>query len=283
MDLSNENVIHVKKDGIEYLQFRRLLEYKDRINHAYSLGTNVNFRTSRANGELSKEEFLNTLNDYDKLCKSIGCDYKNIVKGIQKHTDNVKIISEKINKNAPDFGQKEYENTDGLITNKTNLVLSSTSSDCISLLFYDPVKNVIANVHSGWRGTLKKISIKTVEKMVKEFGCNPEDIICCICPSIRKCHFEVGEDVKEQFEKEFQDLGEDNLKEIIEKKDKEKKYNIDTVLINKIILERKGLKMENIVDSKICTMCNPKVLHSYRFEKENYGLNTALIELKEKM
>ena len=283
MDLSNENVIHVKKDGVEYLQFRRLLEYKDRINHAYSLGTNVNFRTSRANGELSKEEFLNTLNDYDKLCKSIGCDYKNIVKGIQKHTDNVKIISEKINKNAPDFGQKEYENTDGLITNKTNLVLSSTSSDCISLLFYDPVKNVIANVHSGWRGTLKKISIKTVEKMVKEFGCNPEDIICCICPSIRKCHFEVGEDVKEQFEKEFQDLGEDNLKEIIEKKDKEKKYNIDTVLINKIILERKGLKMENIVDSKICTMCNPKVLHSYRFEKENYGLNTALIELKEKM
>ena len=283
MDLSNENVIHVKKDGVEYLQFRRLLEYKDRINHAYSLGTNVNFRTSRANGELSKEEFLNTLNDYDKLCKSIGCDYKNIVKGIQKHTDNVKIISEKINKNAPDFGQKEYENTDGLITNKTNLVLSSTSSDCISLLFYDPVKNVIANVHSGWRGTLKKISIKTVEKMVKEFGCNPEDIICCICPSIRKCHFEVGEDVKEQFEKEFQDLGEDNLKEIIEEKDKEKKYNIDTVLINKIILERKGLKMENIVDSKICTMCNPKVLHSYRFEKENYGLNTALIELKEKM
>ena len=283
MDLSNENVIHVKKDGVEYLQFRRLLEYKDRINHAYSLGTNVNFRTSRANGELSKEEFLNTLNDYDKLCKSIGCDYKNIVKGIQKHTDNVKIISEKINKNAPDFGQKEYENTDGLITNKTNLVLSSTSSDCISLLFYDPVKNVIANVHSGWRGTLKKISIKTVEKMVKEFGCNPEDIICCICPSIRKCHFEVGEDVKEQFEKEFQDLGEDNLKEIIEKKDKEKKYNIDTVLINKIILKRKGLKMENIVDSKICTMCNPKVLHSYRSEKENYGLNTALIELKEKM
>lgn len=283
MDLSNENVIHVKKDGIEYLQFRRLLEYKDRINHAYSLGTNVNFRTSRANGELSKEEFLNTLNDYDKLCKSIGCDYKNIVKGIQKHTDNVKIISEKINKNAPDFGQKEYENTDGLITNKTNLVLSSTSSDCISLLFYDPVKNVIGNVHSGWRGTLKKISIKTVEKMVKEFGCNTEDIICCICPSIRKCHFEVGEDVKEQFEKEFQDLGEDKLKEIIEKKDKEKKYNIDTVLINKIILERKGLKTKNIIDSKICTMCNPKVLHSYRFEKENYGLNTALIELKEKM
>ena len=36
MDLSNENVIHIKKGTIEYLQFRRLLDYKDILNHAYS-------------------------------------------------------------------------------------------------------------------------------------------------------------------------------------------------------------------------------------------------------
>ena len=280
MDLSNENVVHIKKDGIEYLQFRKLLEYKDIINHAYSLGINMDFRTSRANGELSKEEYEKTLKDYDKLCKSIGCDYRNLVKGIQKHTNNVKIVSEKINKDAPDFRCKEYENIDGLITNKTNIVLASTSSDCISLLFFDPAKKVIANVHSGWKGTLQRISIKTVEKMVNEFNCKPEDIIVCICPSIRKCHFEVEQDVKNKFEEEFQDLGIDNLKEIIEEKIPNKKWNIDTVLINKIILERKGLKEENIIDSEICTMCNPEILHSYRAERENYGLNTALIELK---
>ena len=82
MDLSNENVIHIKKDGIEYLQFRKLLEYRDIINHAYSLGTNMDFRTSRENGELSKEEYTNSLNNYDKLCTSIGCNYKNLVKSI---------------------------------------------------------------------------------------------------------------------------------------------------------------------------------------------------------
>ena len=26
-DLSNENVIHIVKDGVQYLQFRRLLKY----------------------------------------------------------------------------------------------------------------------------------------------------------------------------------------------------------------------------------------------------------------
>ena len=280
MDLSNENVIHVKKDGVEYLQFRRLLEYKDIINHAYSLGTNVDFRTSRANREVSKDEYANSLNNYDKLCRTIGCDYKRLVKGIQKHTNNVKTVSEKINKDTPDFRCKEYENVDGLITNKNKLILASTSADCISLLFFDPVKEVIANVHSGWKGTLQRISVKTVEKMVNEFNCNPEDIIVCICPSIRKCHFEVEKNVKDMFEKEFQDLGEENLKEIIEEKVLDKKWNIDTVFINEIILEREGIKKENILDSKICTMCNPGILHSYRVERENYGLNTALIELK---
>ena len=280
MDLSNENVIHVKKDGVEYLQFRRLLEYKDIINHAYSLGTNVDFRTSRANSELSKDEYANSLNNYDKLCRTIGCDYKRLVKGIQKHTNNVKTVSEKINKDTPDFRCKEYENVDGLITNKNKLILASTSSDCISLLFFDPVKKVIANVHSGWKGTLQRISVKTVEKMVNEFNCNSEDIIVCICPSIRKCHFEVEKNVKDMFEKEFQDLEQENLKEIIEEKVLDKKWNIDTVFINEIILEGEGIKKENILDSKICTMCNPGILHSYRVERENYGLNTALIELK---
>ena len=41
-----ENVIHIKKDGVEYLQFKRLLEYKDKINHVYTLGVDWNFRTA---------------------------------------------------------------------------------------------------------------------------------------------------------------------------------------------------------------------------------------------
>ena len=51
MDLSNDNVIHVKKGQVEYLQFRKLLEYKDIVTHAYTLGKNVNFRTAKANKE----------------------------------------------------------------------------------------------------------------------------------------------------------------------------------------------------------------------------------------
>lgn len=278
MDLSNENVIHVKKDGMEYLQFRKLLEYKDKINHAYSLGINLNFRTAKPNKQrLTDEQYSKAINCYKKLCSNLNTNYINVVKTNQEHTDEIKVVKQKINKSEPDFNLNEYEKTDGLMTNNKNLILSTTNADCILLLFYDPNKNVIANVHSGWRGTLQRIAQKTVKKMIFEFGCNPQDIICCICPSIRKCHFEVEQEVKGLFEEEFKELK--LINQWIEEKEQNKKWNIDTVFINKEMLRQQGLRQENIIDSGICSVCESELIHSFRVEKQDYGLNTALIEL----
>lgn len=280
-NLSNENVIHIIKDGVQYLQFRKLLEYDNIIKHAYSLGTDLNFRTAKINKEdLPRNEYDKAIDSYKKICNSLNVDHKNIVKTNQEHTDNIKVVKKKINKEFMDINLEEYKETDGMITNKQNLMLSTTNADCILLLFFDPVTKTIANVHSGWKGTLQRISVKTVEKMKKEFNCKPENIICCICPSIRKFHFEVDKDVKEMFEKEFEDLQISKSMEIMEKQKDREKWNIDTVLINKIILEQKGLKHENIIDSGICSVCNSDLIHSYRVEKQGYGLNTALISLK---
>ena len=68
--------------------------------------------------------------------------------------------------------------------------------------------------------------------------------------------------------------------DFIEEKIKDKKWNIDTVIINKIILQREGLKPEHIIDSGICSVCNSDMIHSYRVERKNYKTETALIELK---
>ena len=280
MDLSNRNVIHIKKGDTEFLQFRKLLEYKDVINHAYSLGTKLNFRTSTINKEkLPEQEYEAAIKSYKKICSSINCNYINLVKTNQEHTNCVKIVEKKIKTAEPDFNLEKYYKTDGLITNQKNIILSTTNADCILLLFFDPVKKVIANTHSGWKGTIQRIAVKTVEKMIKEFECNPKDIICCICPSIRKCHFEVDKDVKDLFEEEFKDLNICQNTDIMEKQKDKEKWNVDTVLINKIILSNVGLKEENIIDSGICSICNKDLIHSFRAEKQGYGLNTALISL----
>lgn len=290
-DLSNDKVIHIKTGEVQYLQFRKLLEYKDIINHAYSLGLDVNFRTAiNGKADVSSTQYKLATKSYKNICKAIGSKYRNVVKPKQFHTNNVKIVKSKINVLAPDFNLKKYKHTDGLITNKKKVVLSTTNADCILFLLFDPVKKVIANIHSGWKGTLQIIVVQAINKMIEEFGSEPKDIICCICPSIRKCHFEVSQDVKEMFQKEFADLEgttyiDENknkttikLNDIIEPRNQ--KWNIDTVLINKIIMQNMGLLPENIIDSGICSLCNSNLIHSYRNEKESFGLETALIELK---
>lgn len=283
MDLSNENVIHVEKEGIQYLQFRKLLKYSDIITHGYSLGIDKNFRTARANKQkLPEQEAKKAIKDYENLGKCIDIKLNKMVKPNQAHTDKIQIVEKHILENEADFNLEVYDKTDGLITNKKDIALATTNADCILLLFFDPVNKVIANVHSGWRGTIQRISVKTVQKMVNKFNCKPENIICCICPSIRKCHFEVENDVKEIFEKEFKDLKIEQNNDIMEKQKDKEKWNIDTVLINKILLKQERLKQENIIDSGICSVCNSDLIHSYRVERQGYGLATALIKINDK-
>lgn len=275
MDLSNDSVIHIKKDGLEYLQFRKLLEYSDLITHAYVIGLDKNFRTARASGvKINDAELEKAVKSYHQICDELNINYNDIVKTNQTHSNNVRRVDAKVETDKPDFAI--YKETDGLMTDKLNLVLSTTNADCILLIFFDPVKKVIANVHSGWKGTLQRISVTAVNEMQEEYGCNPSDIICCMCPSIRKCHFEVDEDVYNLFANGFSDLKE--LDDIIEKR--ENKWHIDTILINKIILKGAGLLEENIIDSGICSVCNKDLIHSFRAEGPGYGLNTAIISLK---
>ena len=128
-NLSNENVIHLNTNGIEYLQFRKFLEFSEKIEHCYTLKP-LDFKIE------NKEEVIN---NYKKICGSLKLDYKNIYRPNQMHTRNV----EKIENEKPWIYEEAFENTDGLITNKKDKILSLTFADCICLYFYDPVTNTI--------------------------------------------------------------------------------------------------------------------------------------------
>ena len=116
--------------------------------------------------------------------------------------------------------------------------------------------------------------------MITNYTCNPQDIYCFISPSIRKCHFEVDEDVKDLCEDIFSFTGKTD--EFIKKGkvvEGKQKYMIDTVLINRILLNSIGLKNENIIDCNICSVCNSDKINSYRVEGKNFRLATAIISL----
>ena len=273
-DLSNDVVIHKCEGGFEFLQFRKLLELG--VNHAYTL--KPHFFNTRP-GVVSEERRRESIKNYVGFCNAIGIDYNKLVKPNQTHTNCVKVVDKLHEKIS--IEEDEFKDVDGLITNVKGVSLASVNADCILLLMYDPVKKVIGNIHSGWRGTFGKIAVNGVNAMVQNYNCNPEDIIVCICPSIRKHHFEVKEDVKNMCEDIFEYTNRlDNIIEYVGKDDEgNDKWKIDTVLITNILLTDCGIKQENIYDCGICSLCNKDIVNSCRGDGKNYGLGTAIILL----
>lgn len=271
MDLSNENIIHIKKDEIEYLQFKKLLEYDSSLIHAYGI-KKLDYRNHSTNV---------AINSYKKIFKEINLDIKTLIKPTQMHSNNVLKVDKKQNKNLPDIDLEYLKNTDGIITNSKDIAIATTNADCNLLMLFDPINNVICNVHSGWRGTFDKISQVAVRKMKFEYRCKPENIIVCLCPSIRACHFEVDEDVMLICKNNFEYTN--RLDEVIKigaVKEEKQKYNIDTILLTEILLLEEGVLKNNIIDSGICSVCCSKKIHSRRADGIGYGLGTAIMAMK---
>lgn len=261
-NLKSEEIIYVQKEGIEYIQFKKLLKYG--VKHAYTLKSDgINFGFNQDKHDES----------YKLLCKVLDINYQTVVEPKQNHTDVIKCL------NKPE-STDSLDNVDGLMTDKPEIALTTKNADCILFIFFDPVKKVIANVHSGWRGTFQKISEKAVQKMINNYDSKPEDILCFISPSIRKDHFEVEEDVKELCESIFGFTGKtENFIEIGDVVDGVQKYFIDTVLINKILLKEMGIKEKNIIDCGICSVCNGDRIESVRVDGDKSGRATMIVSL----
>lgn len=258
--MESENIIIKNFEGLNYLQFKVLNNLG--IKHAYTL---------KSEGFDFGHDAIEEKKSYETLCNALNIEKTTLIKPFQTHTAKVRCLNDML---------VDLNDVDGLITDKKNITLTSKNADCILFLFYDPIKKVIANIHSGWRGTFQKIAEKTVIKMISNYGSKPEDIICCICPSIRECHFEVEDDVMNLCLDIFGFTGKiDEFIKLGEVKEGKQKYFIDTVKINKILLEELGLKKENIVDCNICSVCNKDYIHSVRVEGKTYKRATAVILL----
>ena len=260
-----------------YIEFKALDKYKNKVKFIYSLKDNdVDF--SRKFHPAFKKDILDE--SYRKLEEYTGIKKDRIVIPVQTHTDNIRIIDENSVLGTIDENCEIYQDVDSLITDSQDINLALTYADCTPIIIYDPVKNVIANVHSGWKGTYLEIGTKTALKMVSEFECNPQDLIIIIGPCIMQECFEVDENLKNQFAEKFNYVDQDimiKFKGVDEEGNN--KYLIDTTYINYENFKLIGVKEENIHDSEICTMCNHDRMHSYRYDN-NAGRNICIIGLK---
>ncbi len=147
---------------------------------------------------------------------------------------------------------------DGLVTDRKGIALCTYHADCVPIYFYDKKKKVIGLTHAGWKGTIKNIGGKMIEKMIEEFGSNVKDISVAIGPSICSNCYEVKSDVSDLFETKY---GEENI--VIRENNK---IYLDLWRANRVNLLNQGVLGSNINISELCTACNKDKLYSYRGE-----------------
>ncbi|WP_422485610.1 polyphenol oxidase family protein [Gudongella sp. DL1XJH-153] len=185
--------------------------------------------------------------------------------GYQAHTSNIEIIRFLDQGKEGPYG-RFIPNTDGLLTDLNDVALLTRFADCVPIILFDKEKRIQGNIHSGWKGTLERIVEKGILGLLKEYGSSEEDILAVIGPAIGRDDFQVREDVGSLFLEEFNDW-----KELV-RKVSEEKFLVDLQEINRRMLLKMGIDEKNITVIDISTYERDDLCHSYRRDKEDFGL-----------
>lgn len=204
--------------------------------------------------------------DMKLVSDEFGLSYDNMTDCKQIHSDIVRIIKKE------DIGVTE--DADAMITNIPDVPLMIYTADCVPIVLVDTDKKIIADIHAGWRGTYGEIVVKTIKSMLNNFGSRPEDIVCIIGPAIGSCCYEVSEDLVNKFNT------------IVTNKEckfyiiKEDRFYIDLTKINSYLLEKCGVKKENIHNLNICTSCQNDRFYSYRKDNKTDKRIGTIVQIK---
>lgn len=160
---------------------------------------------------------------------------------------------------------------DGLVSDRVGPVLGAFAADCVPLVFAEPEARVCGAAHAGWRGTVGGIATNVITRMV-ELGARADRVRVALGPSIGPCCFEVGPEVVDEFRAELGDVPGMVVKG-------PHKDHLDLRVATRAILERAGVKPENIDDRPPCTKCEGDRFFSYRRDGRDGGVHMAYIGL----
>ena len=187
---------------------------------------------------------------------------------------------------------------DGLITRTPGIVLAVLTADCLPVILVDTKRRAVGVFHAGWRGTLKRIVEKAVGEMRRCLGTQARDIKAAIGSGIHGCCYEVGAEVRQQFESQFEYAAE-LFREVKESDPIREKYPLlflsarapghselpkkiflDLVEANRQQLIAAGVLAKNISASPLCTACRTDLLFSHRAERGITGRSMAAVAIR---
>lgn len=160
-----------------------------------------------------------------------------------------------------------YDATDGLVSTTPGLALGIMVADCAAVLMADPVNNVIAAVHAGWRGASDGILDRAVQLM-GQVGARSDQIRVYVSPCISTERFEVGEEVAGRFPSGYVDY------------EHYTKPHVDLKGFIAYRLQQCGVAGEHMEISPHCTYEDDERFYSYRRDRDASGRMMGMIALK---
>jgi YfiH family protein len=221
-------------------------------------------------GAASGDSRGNVEANYVAICGALGICADNLVRANQVHGSTVLAVT-RAGWTAPT--DRAPHDADGLVTAERGTALAVLVADCAPILLHDPVRGAVGAVHAGWRSTAADIAGAAAAKMALEFGCAPANILAAIGPCISQCCFETGSDVAEAM---FALFSAPHERERVARR-QGGKYFVDLKAANTLLLERAGLRAENISVSDECTRCGGDKYWSHRATQGHRGSQAAII------
>ncbi|MBI3366011.1 peptidoglycan editing factor PgeF [Candidatus Roizmanbacteria bacterium] len=192
--------------------------------------------------------------------KELNVSYRKIIIPEQIHSTNISVFELQ----NPSEIEKLSE-TDGVITKEDTVVLTVITGDCVPMIFSDKKTGTIGISHQGWRGTLKKMVRKMINKM-QEMKSKKEDIFVAIGPSIGVCCYDISDDRYYTFMSELDGYS----GKIFFSYNGKRHLNIP--LLNYLLLTEAGIPEKNIDSFPFCTKCDAERFFSFRRDgKKDYG------------
>lgn len=256
-------------DGITILRCKAFAQ--EGISHAFT--TRLGGVTPGQKGALNLgysrgDRKENVDENYSRLAKALRISADQIHGNRQVHGRAVRKIEEK---EQSVLGKEPMPEADGLITDVKGQALAAFYADCVPILIAHPKSGTVAAVHAGWRGTAAAIVKEAVRRFEEDYGILANELIAAIGPSICASCYEVGEEVKEKFSRQF---GE-KLPEVIEEENGHLHANLWRA--NEILLTEAGIPANQISVAEICTKENHELYFSHRTMGDERGVLAAVI------
>jgi YfiH family protein len=118
-----------------------------------------------------------------RVARAMGADLGDFVFSRQVHGAGVRVVTSADRSAGAFVLDESVPEADALVTADSSVVLAILAADCVPVVLYDPVAHVLGCVHSGWRGTVARVSGAAVAAM-GALGASPENVIAGIGPAI---------------------------------------------------------------------------------------------------